>query len=417
MNSPIPFDANRAYDHTEALCYPRRVGTSGERRAARYVARQFAALGLVCWRERFVVSFFPAEIGNRLVFLACAILVVAAVLTAGAYPWLTALCAGTAALLANAPWRVQFLRGRCRPPWAISENVLATLPESAKGAPARVVFLAHYDTKSQWLPTGVRVALVTGTAGVCALFALAALAAALGLPAGLEMLGPWRLGPLALLLLAGLLLNFTGNRCPGALDNGSAVGTLLELARCWRPQPGTPVEAVWVATGSEEVELDGARHLLRAHASWWQDKPTLVINLESVGAGGRVFLAGEARALRLAREEADRLGMEHALLAVLGAGMDHEPFAARGLPAVSILGDVVRRSFALHSRRDNMSLIERPALERAGRLAAHLAWRWAALHRPPVLVHNQEAFGVSDRGAGAESSEPQRCGPGHRGTG
>ena len=62
--------------------------------------------------------------------------------------------------------------------------------------------------------------------------------------------------------------------------------------------------------------------------------------------------------------------------------MDHEPFAALGLASVSILGDVVRSSFALHSTRDNLDLIEHTALERAGRLAACLAWRWAELHQP-----------------------------------
>jgi hypothetical protein len=181
-----------------------------------------------------------------------------------------------------------------------------------------------------------------------------------------------------------LVANVTGNRSPGALDNGSAVGTLLELARSWRPLPGAPVEVVWVASGSEEVGLDGARHFLRLRKAWWREKPTLLINLESVGAGARVYLAGERQALRLAESVAGEFGLPQGRLRVLGAGMDHEPFAARGLAALSILGDVVGKSFALHSRRDDMGLIEPAALERAGRLAAHLAWRWAEMHRPAV---------------------------------
>jgi Zn-dependent M28 family amino/carboxypeptidase len=220
---------------------------------------------------------------------------------------------------------------------------------------------------------------------LCWALTAAALAAVLGFPL-LHGAGPWWLAGGAVVLLAGLFFNFTGNRCPGALDNGSAVGTLLELARSWFPEPGVPVEVVWVATGSEEVDLDGARHLLRAHAGWWQDLPTLVINLESVGAGTVTYLAGEPTTLRLAEGIADELAIEHARLSVLGAGMDHEPFAARGLPSVSILGDVVRNSFALHSRRDNLGLIEPTALQRAGRLASHLAWRWARLHQTAIAV-------------------------------
>jgi len=219
--------------------------------------------------------------------------------------------------------------------------------------------------------------------------------AAVGFAEPLRVLGSWRISLTVLVLVAGLMLNFTGNRCPGALDNGSAVGVLLELARSWRPRADLPIEVVWVATGSEEVELDGARHLLRTHAEWWSDKPTLVVNLESVGAGSIVYLAGEPRAVGLARNVAEELGVPHASLRVLGAGMDHEPFAARGLPALSLLGDVLRTSFALHSSRDDMRLIELPALERAGRLAAQLAWHWAGLHQLSAAPGPHTDFVVS----------------------
>jgi hypothetical protein len=365
------------------LCYPRRVGTVGERRAARYISRQLAALGLTCWRERFTVSFFPAEIGNRLIFAGCVVLAALAAAMMNGHPLFATALAATGALLVNAPWRVQhWWAGRA--PHATSENVFAALPAAAGPATARVVFLAHYDTKSQWLPTGVRVALVTTATVCCWALALLGFASAVGVPAFGGSVG-WLAGA-AIGALVGLLINFTGNRCPGALDNGSAVGTLLELARWWRPETNAPVEAVWVATGSEEVELDGARHLLRAHAAWWEDLPTLIINLESVGAGKFVYLAGEPNALALAQQTAEELGITHAPLSVLGAGMDHEPFAAQGQPAVSILGDVVRKSFAMHSRRDNLSIIEGAALDRAGRLAASLAWRWGRLHQSKACV-------------------------------
>jgi len=389
LTTPGRFDAQRAYDHTRDLCYPRRVGTPGERRAARYISRRFASLGLNATRERFVLSQFPAEIGSRIVFAVCAALVLAGTLIVGASPLAAALAWGLAALLFNAPWRVSHFIGERWPPRTSSENVLATLPESSPAAPARVVFLAHYDSKSQWLPTGVRVALVTAGAGLSAILALLGLAAAIGFPHLLQAIGAWPLAISIFALVVGLLLNFSGNRSPGALDNGSAVGVLLELARSWRPRADAPLEVVWVATGSEEVELDGARHLLRTHADWWEEKPTLLINLESVGAGSHLYLAGEPQALGLARAVADDMALPHASLRVLGAGMDHEPFAVRGLPAVSLLGDVVRTSFALHSSRDDMRLIERSALDRAGRLASELAWHWAHLHQPAPAAESE----------------------------
>ncbi len=106
-------------------------------------------------------------------------------------------------------------------------------------------------------------------------------------------------------------------------------------------------------------------------------KPTLVINLDTVGVGDRVYLAGEASSMRLAAETADDLGMAWSRLRILGAGMDHEPFAARGLAAVSLLGDVVGSSLVLHFPRDVLGLVDADAIVRSGRLASHLAWAWA----------------------------------------
>jgi Zn-dependent M28 family amino/carboxypeptidase len=239
--------------------------------------------------------------------------------------------------------------------------------------------MAHYDTKSQLLPTGVRVALVAGVTALCGVGVLLGVLTLLGHGAA-SAVPRWIIGIAALVCLTGLACNVTGNSSPGALDNGSAVGTLLELARAWRPLPHAPLEVFWVASGAEEVGLEGARYFLRQRETWWYEKPTLLINLESVGAGSHVYLAGEPRSLQLARASAEALKVPHSRLRVVGAGMDHEPFAARGLAAVTILGDVVRSSLALHSARDDMRLIDPLALERAGRLAAHLAWRWAELH-------------------------------------
>jgi hypothetical protein len=243
-----------------------------------------------------------------------------------------------------------------------------------------VIFLAHYDTKSQLWPTAVRVPFVLTALVLSLLLTLLALASALGFPQALHSANPWLLCGAAIVALAGLAVNVTGNRSPGALDNGSGMGALLELARAWRPEVQAPVETYWLATGAGETGLHGARAFLQQHDAWLQEKPTLLINLESVGCGPCVYLAGEPHALELARQIAGELSLPHARLRIVGAGLDHQPFAARGLAAVSILGDVVRKAYVLHSSRDELKRIEQPALERAGQLAARLARRWAQMH-------------------------------------
>jgi hypothetical protein len=392
---PQFFDVERVYEHIADLCYPRRVGTPGERQAARYILREFAALGLERKRESFPVAMGPSEVGSRVVFALCAVLVIVGAVLASSGPFVAAVCWGLAGWLVNSPWRVAGSLGRRWPSRTTSQNLLATLPDPPVSASARVIFMAHYDTKSQLLPTGVRVALVSMAAFLAGLLALLGLAAAVGTPGGLRLVHPVALSGVVVMLLVGLMANVTGNRSPGALDNGSGVGTLLELARTWRPEAEAPVEVLWVASGSEEVGSDGAQAFLRRYESWWREKPTLLINLESVGAGTHLRLAGEGRSVRLASEVADRLGLLHTRFGALGAGMDHEPFAAQGLTALSILGDVIRHSLAMHSPRDHMGLIERPALHRAAQLAGHLAWSWAALHQAAAVEEADVEVGLA----------------------
>ncbi len=372
----VPFEVERAFAHVNQLAYPRRVGTAGETRAARYIAGTLQAQGLHLVRHPFGISPVRAEIWSRVGLTLCASLIVAGSLLAPTHSLVAAMIWAFSAVMVNKAWRVFSGLGGWGTPSAACENLLAHHDSGAQ-APARVVFMAHYDSKSQFVPTGIRVGLVTAASVMCGIMAVLALIAFL---AGFAPSGLWHISAPAVVLLAGLIANYTGNRSPGALDNGSGVGTLLELARVWSAKRHAPLEVVWVATAAEEAGLHGARHFLHKHAHWWQEKPTLLINLESVGAGPCVYLAGEHTALRLAEQTAAELEIACARLHVLGAGMDHEPFAARGLESVSILGDVVRRSFRMHSGRDNLELIDRAALERAACLARQLAWTWADRH-------------------------------------
>jgi hypothetical protein len=297
---------------------------------------------------------------------------------AQALPLCAIVCAIGAACLVNAPWSLARGIAACLPTQLVSRNIVAgpdSLRDDPDLAPARVVFMAHYDSKSQVLPTGLRVALVVASTAGSILLA--------GLIASGQWAGAWAtLAGANVLILGMLTANLTGNRSPGALDNATGVGVLLELARTWRNEPGREIEAVFVATGCEELGLDGARAFLDRHRDWWAEKPTLLVNLDTVGVGDRVYLAGQTESVELASRVADRLELDWARLRVLGAGMDSDPFVADGLPAVSLLGDVVGVSMRLHSPRDRADdgLISTVAIERAGRLAAGVAREWARIN-------------------------------------
>lgn len=376
-----------AKEHVARLCYPRRVGSEAERLAAEYVARQMEALGLVVRRQAFPVSSLYREWWNRALFAVCAALAVLGALAFTTLPAVSVLAWISVALLVNLPWRWTGQAPRpTRSGSAWSENIIGMPRKNPLGA-VRVVFMAHYDTKSQVIPTGLRVGLVT-TVWCCGWI--------LALLSGLWLIGywpnwlphppnPWFLTIVIVVCLAGLAANFTGNRSPGALDNASGVAALLELARLWQ-QTGRysswmrRLEVMFVATSAEETDLEGARYFLGQYADWWNEKPTLLINLESVGTGPRLYLSGERTTLAWSEAVARELALRPRRLHVLGAGMDHQPFAAQGLMSLSILGDVVRRSFYLHTLLDDLHLIETEAMERAIRLAWQLAKSWSENH-------------------------------------
>ncbi|MCS7016389.1 MAG: M28 family peptidase [Gemmatales bacterium] len=378
----------RAREHVARLCYPRRVGSTAERWAADYVAQHMEELDLAARRQPFPLADTSWEWLNRAILACCAAIAIVGALAFPVWPIISALAWASVAMLVNLPWRWagrgnRFVSGGRL--W--SENIVA-IPRRNRPGRVRVVFMAHYDTKSQVIPTGLRVGLVTTV--WCCSWLLAALTVlwCVGywpswLPASPN---PWNLTIAIVICLAGLVANFSGNRSPGALDNGSGVAALLELARLWQQvsrQAGRwtrQLEVVFVATSAEETDLEGARHFLSQHAHWWSEKPTLLINLESVGAGPKLYLSGEANTLLWAESICRELGLQPKRLRVLGAGMDHQPFAAQGLTCISILGDVVRRCFHLHTLRDDLRLIETDALERAIRLAWHLTRRWVEIH-------------------------------------
>src|SRR5262245_27386327 len=117
------FDTERAYRNTEALCYPRGVGTAGEKAAADYISGQFAALGLETVREPFMASHFLRKIGNPIFFALCLQLVIVGAALIHSEPILATGCWALAGLGLHSPWRRRNRLGRGWPPRTQSENI------------------------------------------------------------------------------------------------------------------------------------------------------------------------------------------------------------------------------------------------------------------------------------------------------
>ena len=410
------FDPERALRDVEQLSFPRRCGGPGEARATEFVMGRLREAGLSPTLESFSFSLLLLDVVAPLILLACAGVVAAATLLFPRAPAaaLAVLLAGFVATLPATRWsprleRVLGFRARLR-----SANVVARLPAPAE-ARRHLVLMAHRDSKSQRLPIWLRIAAAVGVlAGGGLLLAAVVAGLVFGATAWLEALARGA-GGITVLGLVALLLNRSGDRSPGALDNATGVAALLELARILVEHPPAHTRVTVVCTGAEEEGLAGAVRFFEEHAAelgvggpgeatssflpprgvgrratvaaenWALPRPdhlgTCLLNLDTVGGAESVAIlshfgvppvsTGRALAAK-AQEVADREGIPaRCLYMPAGAGTDHFPAAIRGIPAITLssFGPCLRR---IHTPADTPALVSPEALGHAGRLALAL---------------------------------------------
>ena len=412
MNVPIDFsfDANRAYQHVMHLAFPRGVGSAGETEARAYIVRHFTELGLHVVREPFHFTKFPSEVLPRLI---CAIFTPIVLLV----PWLgerfpmpvCLLCIGSLTVaMVFTQWRQWLEKLYDVGKKYRSENVIATndVPQSPQSEDTpTLLFMAHYDSKSQVLPIAVRAAAY-GIA-IVGLTALASVTLAkvlfnLWLPTGFL----WGIAGTTAFCLLLLQFNFTQNRSPGGFDNASGVGVLLELARYCQEHRGS--RCIFLATGAEEYGLCGALRYIQRHADALRTTKTYVINLDGLGVGSSVNLitrygippvrTAQKLSAKLSTENlacnnracgcpsanviarntlsnALRQGEETLGVKVteryfpIGVGFDSMPIASRGFEAVTLTsGDVGKVALKVHSKHDRGELLNVESLQRVGEL-------------------------------------------------
>jgi Iap family predicted aminopeptidase len=152
---------------------------------------------------------------------------------------------------------------------------------------------------------------------------------------------------------------------PGAHDNASGVGAILELARALA-QGGLREGLCFVTFGGEESGLNGSRALADELARTGR-LPDYMVNIDANGVGTRVNLIGTSALTSLALEIAEPLGIA-ADVTQLGAnfGSDHQSFEAKGVPVLFFTSDSLG---FLHTPQDTFETIDAPVVEDGGHLA------------------------------------------------
>jgi acetylornithine deacetylase/succinyl-diaminopimelate desuccinylase-like protein len=320
-------DALRA--DVEALAaIERRSASAGERESARLVAERLHAAGAAGVRVE------PFRYGHTFGH-AHALMFGAAML--GRLP----------AAAALALFELDF-SGRAQPlrrvlPAGEGANVIARVPAAGE-ARRTLVLVAHHDaahTGLMWHPALAGGATRHGRPPFSLLpeLAMAAIAA-----------GPRRLrAPArALLGLAGALsLEVArGATVPGASDNATGVAAVIELVRRVAAEPLADTEVIAVVPGCEEAGMGGMAAWMRAEGRALDPRSTLVLGLDTLGAGEPMVVSAEGPLWAVRFRDEDIALVDRGAAAAgeppprrFRIGGFTDPALARlaGLPAVSLL--------------------------------------------------------------------------------
>ena len=260
-------------------------------------------------------------------------------------------------------------------------HVVARLP--AQQATQRLIFAAHYDTKTDLLDHVQRAPIELVGLPVTVLMIGAAAWAARGrfrqgpLPR-VARLASWVAPLYGIGLFASLSAGmFVPARSPGALDDGAACAVLVRLAERLHaagPLPRTEVEIALLS--GEEIGVHGSWEYARQRFAAPPDLPTSVVNLEFIGAVPDLAVFGaEKFSLRSFPPDPTLVGLldaahraqRHAPLHVTwyGAATDARSFLAHGVPAATLVGDLPGHALArgMHGATDSPDRVDPAALD------------------------------------------------------
>jgi len=335
---------------------PRPTGSDAIATARGLVARELEALGFQTRERPFEFSTFPGRFATPLLGAAMLILVgVAGHFGARSERWipLLVIVVGGFVVKLGAEWVRR--RGTVAIPLLRARGV--NLEATRLAGMPHVWLCAHLDTKSQPVPSLIRVAgLVLCAIGYNTTIVLAIIAA-IGRPPHFIW---W--ASAALVTLAGaipVVLSVVTARSPGALDNASGIATVVETARLL----GDANIGILITDG-EELGLAGARA--------WASRPrdAYVLNCDGVDdQGANVVLLGKRPgpiASALPRATKTRT-------AIPGVLTDANAFADEGVPAVTFMRGGWGSLARVHSRSDDLAHLRGTGIAEVAALMAATA--------------------------------------------
>ena len=342
---------------------PRAAGSAAEGEAREYCARVLREAGFEVALEPFEYSQLPGRYGTP-VGGAIAWLTVTATSWLGAIGspafFVALVCLAGLAILGMWSWHM-LGDGVLMLPWrrASSVNLVAT----RGGSTPRIWLVAHLDTKSQPIPSLLRVAGVVALVTALAI-AIAAVLLTLG---GVTLRTPWWVGAaLASIGATPVLASLVGNDSDGALDNASGVATVLEAVQSWTRDAPVGV----LLPSAEELGLAGAR-------AWGRERQLkgewgIAINCDGVDDEGALTIMYSGipsieimDAIRASADEQVRVQRMP-----LGLLLDSVALTDSGWRSVTVSRGSLASLRRVHTRADSLEHLRGDGISRTARVLA-----------------------------------------------
>ena len=335
---------------------PRPTGSDAIADARTRVARALEAAGFEVRERPFEFSAFPGRFAVPLMGVTMlAIVAVAGHLGARGHRWIPLVLTVGGGFVAKIATEWLTKRGVLAMPLMRRRGV--NLEATRLAAKPLVWLCAHIDTKSQPIPTLVRViGLVLSAVGYNAMMLLAIIAAF-----GVTPPFVWW-AAVTIVTLVGVIpvgLSVVTSRSPGALDNASGVAAVVEAAR----QLSEANVGVLI-TDAEELGLAGAR----AWCTWPRD--VTVLNCDGVDdEGANIVLLG-ARPGRIDAAVPASVARRKRIAGVL---TDANAFADAGLSCVTFMRGGWSSLARVHSRTDDLAHLRGTGIAEMASLIANTA--------------------------------------------
>ena len=371
-------NGDNAYRITERLAFPRLIGSEGEKKAIEVVLDEFRKAGYESiHREKFKTSFY-VWIAIRLLFLPIGLCLVLLAISFYINPWITLILiiinvfVASRALGMATTSEIKLMKNEEKN--YETENIYVNLKnDDSKGT---VVFIAHWDSKSQLFSSSMRIIIIiTAALGAIIILLLYLILSIIQifLPYQIPILNHVLLGTSIAISIIGILnfFNKTGNDSPGAYDNAAGVGVVIELARYFKNNSLNNLDFIFLSTSSEELNLGGIKSFLQQYKDRFDKESTYFINLDLIGGTDFIrIITSFGIPRKVSSKKLNELFLNSAkelnikakdIYLPTGAWSDYMPVVQEGFEACWIASQPGLK--LVHTKKDDMSIVSKDSIK------------------------------------------------------